>query len=254
MIDIHCHILPELDDGAANLETALDMARLAAADGITRLAATPHMKCWQADLCHSLPGRLEALQRELNLNGIPLRLTGGSEVGIGPELKEDPGDERSYTLNGSRYLLLELPVTDYPLYTDDLVFDLQLRGLTPIIAHPERNVAIQDDLHLMVRLAHRGVLGQLTGDSLLARADRRTRQAAEEMLQRGLVHVIASDGHDGVHRPPQLAAAAGRAAQLVGEARAQAMVTLVPAAILDDEPVGGLLPRVERRRWWQVGR
>jgi protein-tyrosine phosphatase len=228
------------------------MARQAVADGISWMCATPHVRGWQQDCLDLLPARVAALQRELNLNGVQLQLALGSEMRICSELRQPAGNERLYTLNGSRYLLVELPANDYPLYTDEALFDLQLRGLTPILAHPERNGAIQGNIGLMNRLVQRGVLGQLTGDSLLPDAPRMVRKTAEAMLARGLVHLIASDGHNAVSRPPRMAAAVEAAAPMVGEARAQAMVTTAPWAILHDEPLDGSLPPVERKRvgWW----
>jgi len=259
MIDIHCHILPGVDDGAGSLEEALSMARVAVADGIRHMVATPHQMGWD---CQAVAAGVRALRRELDASGIALDLAPGFEMHLSLDLLRQGENERLCTLNGSRYVLLELPLADYPLYADEVIFGLQLRGLVPILAHPERNLAIQADPDPMVKLAERGVLGQLTASSLLDSADRRTRSTAENLLTWGLVQVLATDGHDVHHRAPRLSQAVDAAARIVGREQAEAMVTSIPEAILADQEITTQIPRPvrSRRRWrwlrlpWQVGK
>ncbi len=269
MIDSHCHILPRVDDGPASMEEARAMARVAVADGIRRVVATPHRRGWDPTAARELAMRLRQCQRAISLSGIHLTLVGGTEMMMSHDLLSRAGDERAHTLNGSRYLVVELPHADYPLCTEDVMFDLEVRGLVPILAHPERNVAIQDDLNLMARLVDHGVLGQMTVRSLLPDADRATRSTAQRLLKKGLVHLLATDGHDAERRPPRLAAGVHAAARLVGKKQAEAMVTTIPAAILADREVaaemlrtpervrrwGGLRlwQRSEAGRWWRRG-
>ena len=224
------------------------MARVAVADGIRHMAATPHQMDWD---CRALSAGVRELQRHLEASGIPLDLAYGAELRVSPDLIQRTGEERGCTLNGSRYVLLELPLTDYPLYTDEVVFHLQLRGLVPILAHPERNLAIQADPDLMVKLGERGVLGQMTASSLLDGADRRTRVTAESLLTRGLVQVLATDGHDAHHRAPRLSESVDAAARVVGRELAEAMVTSIPEAILADQEIATQIPQPAKsgRRW-----
>ncbi|PWH18773.1 MAG: hypothetical protein DDG58_06065 [Ardenticatenia bacterium] len=251
MIDTHCHILPGLDDGAASLEEALAMARIAVADGVHRLVATPHQEGWNAAACQHVQAAVQNLQRELNLNGIPLSLSSGMELLVTHDLLQTSDDERAHTLNGSRYILLELPAFDYPLYTAEVIFSLQLRGLVPILAHPERNAVIQDDIGCAVRLLQRGVLMQVSADSLSPAADRAVRRCAQELLRRGLVHLLASDAHNASRRAPRLAAGVQAAARIVGSERAQAMVTRIPEAILADRELDmAAIAAPTPRRWW----
>ncbi len=252
MIDTHCHILPGLDDGAASLDEALAMARLAVADGVRQVVATPHQQSWSATASERIQAAVQNLQRELQLNGIPLSLNSGMELLVTPELLQTSGDERLHTLNGSRYILLELPAFDYPLYTAEVIFSLQLRGLVPILAHPERNAVIQDDVDRVARLVQRGVLIQLSADSLSAAADRDVRRCAHNLLRRGLVHLLASDAHNAARRAPRLAAGVEAAARVVGQERAQAMVTHVPEAILADRELDpAMMTSPRSTRWWQ---
>lgn len=258
MIDIHCHILPAVDDGAGSLEEALSMARVAVTDGVRHMVATPHQMGWD---CQAVAASVRQLQHHLEDSGILLDLAPGVEMHVSPDLLQRTGGERGCTLNGSRYVLLELPLTDYPLYTDEVVFDLQLRGLVPILAHPERNLAIQTNPDLLMNLAERGVLGQMTASSLLDGVDRHTRVTAESLLTRGLVQVLATDGHDAHHRAPRLSESVDAAARVVGGEQAEAMVTSIPEAILADQEMTTQIPQPAKsgRRWrglrlpWQTG-
>ena len=142
-----------------------------------------------------------------------------------------------------------------------MIFALQLRGLVPILAHPERNLAIQADPDLLGKLGERGVMGQLTASSLLDGADRRTRATAEDLLVRGLVQVLATDGHDAHHRAPRLSESLDAAARIVGGEQPEAMVTSIPEAILADQEMTTQIPQLTKsgRRWhglrlpWQTG-
>jgi protein-tyrosine phosphatase len=251
VIDTHCHILPGLDDGPVSMEDARAMAQVAVADGIRRMAATPHRRGWDVAATQDLAARLQQCQRELTAAGIHLTLAGGVEMMMSHDLLDRAGDERTHTLSGSRYLVVELPHGGYPLCTEDVMFDLELRGLVPILAHPERNAAIQDDLNLMAKLVNQGVLGQMTARSLLPDADRATHSTAQRLLKMGLVHLLATDGHDAERRPPRLAAGVQAAARVVGDRQAQAMVTAIPEAVLADREVAADMIRTpERVRWW----
>ncbi|MGQ9502984.1 MAG: tyrosine-protein phosphatase [Anaerolineae bacterium] len=251
VIDTHCHILPGLDDGATSLDESLAMARLAVADGIQQIVATPHQEGWNAMACQRVQATVQNLQRELTLNGIPLLISSGMELLMTHELLQTSGNERAHTLNGSRYILLELPAFDYPLYTAEVIFSLQIRGLTPILAHPERNVVIQQNMARVAWLVQRGVLIQVNADSLSPTADRNVRRCAEQLLRRGLVHLLASDGHNAGRRAPRLAAGVQTAARVVGQERACALVTCIPEAILSDRAleVATLFP--EPTPWWR---
>jgi protein-tyrosine phosphatase len=252
MIDTHCHVLPGLDDGPRSTQEALTMARVAVADGIRRMVATPHQDGWDLAAVQNMAVRLQQFQQQVALTRIGLALTCGIEMRLSHDLLKRGAEERSHTLNRSRYLLVELPPSDYPLYTGEVVFSLQLRGLVPILAHPERNAAIQDDLDLMTQLVQRGVLGQLAVRSLLASADRTVRSTAQRLLRQGLVHLLGTDGHDAEQRAPRLAEGVRAAARVVGRAQAEAMVTTLPEAILADREVDAEMFRPpERVRWWR---
>lgn len=237
MIDFHSHILPAIDDGAATLAEALAMAQVAWDDDVRGIVATPHSVDLGADGLEQLPHLLGQLAAAIKAHQPALELYAGLENYLTPDLAEHAA-ETGRSINGSRYFLVELPMQSYPMYTEQVLFQLQVRGYTPILAHPERNSAIQQDPNLLLRLVERGVLGQVTGGSLLGVFGSKTRHVAETLVQRNLVHLLGSDAHAAQgHRSPRLSQARDRVARLIGKERAQAMVDTVPRAILTDQAV-----------------
>ena len=235
MIDLHCHLLPGIDDGASNLDTSLAMARIAASEGIGTVACTPHI----------LPGvynnrgpavrqAVASLRAKLLEAGITLRLVTGADVHIGPDLAERLEDGRALTLNDSRYLLLELPHHTFPRRLDSLIFGLQAAGYVPILTHPERLDWVADHYDVIQRLTFKSVLMQITAGSLLGGFGRQTRYWAERMLDDGLCHVLATDAHDTKQRGPRLALARELVAQKLGEDEAINVVLRRPQGILEN--------------------
>ncbi len=255
LTDLHTHILPGVDDGAADNAAALAMARAAVEDGIERVAATPHnLRLPHATNRAALDARVAALQRELDAAGLPLAVVAGAEIALIASLPQMLDAGEYVTLNRSRYLLLEPAHTGLPPRMEDLVFQVQVRGLAPILAHPERCAGLERALPLLRRLVERGLLVQITAGSLEGRFGPRPRRLARALLAKGLVHVIASDAHAPADRAPRLRGAEALAARLVGPERAHALVAANPAAILDDLPLEVEPPAPPPRRWfWQRG-
>ncbi len=237
MIDLHCHILPGIDDGAPDLETALEMARVAVADGIEITACTPHIHRGVYDNAGpAIALAIAALQAELDRAGIPLKLIAGADTHIDGELVEGLRSGRIASLNGSDYFLFEPPHHVAPPRMEDVVFDVMLAGYRPILTHPERLTWIEDHYDAIVRMAGRGVLMQITAGSIEGRFGKRPLYWAERMLDEGLVHILATDAHNLRNRKPVLSAARERVAERLGEAEATAMVTSRPAAIIANRP------------------
>ncbi len=254
LTDLHTHILPGVDDGAADYAAALAMAQAAVEDGIVRLAATPHnLRLSPGTDGAALDARVAALQRELDAAGLPLAVVAGAETALIASLPQMIDAGEYVTLNRSRYLLLEPPYAGLPPQLEDLVFQVQVRGLVPILAHPERCAGLGRSLPLLRRLVERGVLLQITAASVEGRFGSGAARLARTLLSAGLVHVIASDAHAPFDRAPRLRRAEAVAARLIGPERAHALVAANPAAILDDLPLE-VEPPVPPRRWfWQRG-
>ena len=237
MIDLHSHILPGIDDGAKTPEIAIEMARIAAADGITVMACTPHILPGvynnSGPAIRAAAGRL---QQEIAKSGIPLALTTGADVHVTPDLVAQLRSGHALTLNDTRYFLLEPPHHVPPPRLEDHVFGLLAAGYVPILTHPERLSWIEAYYQLVKRLAYNGILVQLTAGSLLGRFGRRPRYWAERMLDDGLCHVLASDAHNTDQRAPRMAEARDMAARKLGEVEATNLVLNRPLGILKDVP------------------
>ena len=247
MIDLHCHLLPSLDDGPADLDTALEMARIAVADGITVVACTPHILPGLYD--NRGPEIVAALDRfaaSLNGAGIELRIVAGADIHILPDLITALRSGRALTLGGSRYLLLEPPHYVLPPRIEDTVFEVTAAGYCPILTHPERLAWIETNFELIDRLSRRGVWMQITAGSLTGRFGSRARYWAERLLDDGLVHIIATDAHDCGRRAPLLRDAYCLAIRRVGDDEARRLVIGRPQAVLDDVEPSRVQPPVRR--------
>lgn len=243
MIDLHCHILPGIDDGAPDLESALQMARMAVADGITVVACTPHIYpgLYEND-ARGIGEAIAAFQAELAHRDIALALVCGADVHMVPGLPDAIGEGRVPTLAGSRYLLLEPPHHVAPPRFRESIFDLMVTGCIPVITHPERLTWIEDHYELFVDVVHAGAWLQLTAGSLTGRFGKRCRYWSDRLLDEGLVHVIATDAHDPRRRPPLLAEGFAAAVDRVGAEHATHMVFTRPQGIVADSAPGELPP------------
>lgn len=255
-IDLHSHILPGFDDGAQDDVQALAMARMAAADSVGCIVATPHSVdgVWE-QLPVAVREAAAWLQATCQEQGIDLQIVPGLEAYIAPDLPGRVTREPGCTLGGTRYLLLEFPLQQYPRYVEQTVFELQVAGFVPLIAHPERYTEVIRDPALIYTLVERGVPTQITAASLTGAFGREVQETARMFLTHGLAHVIASDAHGTGLRSPVLSEAVAVAAELIGQDRALAMVTETPARILADERINVPLPEPlssrKRRRWWK---
>ena len=228
MIDLHAHILPGVDDGPATIEAALEMARVATAAGTRAIATTSHVNYVNRLDPADLRSAREALAARLAEAGIELELLAGGEIAPSrlPDLDDD--ELRALALGGGRYVLLECPFSPDGANLEAMVADLQQRGFGVLLAHPERSPAFQRDPAQLTRLVERGALAQVTTGSLTGDFGEIPRRTAAAMLEQGLLHVLASDAHDAIHRGPDLHAADG----VLDEAQGEWMTTAVPAAIV----------------------
>lgn len=243
MIDLHCHILPGIDDGAVDLAMALEMARMAAGDGIRTIACTPHIYPGLYDnQAAGIRRAIASLQAELDAAGIGLRLVEGADVHLDPGLVQGLREGRVPTLAGSRYLLLEPPHHVAPPRFEESVFALMAAGVVPVITHPERLSWIEHDFALFQRLVSRGVLMQVTAGALTGRFGKRPRYWSERFVGEGMTHLLATDAHHPRRRPPLLAEAREAAARLVGAQEATHLVETRPRGIVDDLPPHELPP------------
>jgi protein-tyrosine phosphatase len=237
VIDLHSHILPGLDDGAATLEAAVGIGKAAVADGIHIIAATPHVRSDYPTSPQQMEQQVDSLRKKLRADDVTLELLPGGEIALDrlPELGDD--ELRRFGLGGNpKYLLLEAPYFGWPLGIEDTVFQLQLRGFRVVFAHPERNGDVQASPERLALLVERGMLVQLTAASLDGRLGARPRKTGLRLLELGLAHLLASDAHAPDLRQIGMSAAA----RTVGDDLARWLTEDVPAAIVGD---GEIPPR-----------
>jgi protein-tyrosine phosphatase len=236
MIDTHIHILPGVDDGPETMEETIALARVLVQEGVRAAIATPHYNDeYPRYPAAEIQARVYEVQQVFDHHGIPLHLFPGHEVLIKPGLVEDIQSGRVATLNGSRYLLLELWPTSWLPETERVIFELRAAGIVPVLAHVERYQAIQRDPQKLASLLQQGVLAQITAGSLIGMQGRTAQRSAETLLKKGLIHCLGSDAH-GLHkRPPAVAQSLHAAAKLLSQQRIHQLSELWPGAIVSNE-------------------
>ena len=208
MVDIHCHILHQFDDGSASLAQSLAMARMAAQTGVTDIVATPHFTGKRESLqsLTALVERYRALSRAIGEAGIPVKLHPGAEVLCLEETAELAKKKLLPTIGTTRYLLTEFYFDEDLRFMDDMLYRLSAAGYLPVVAHPERYDAIGEDPLFLERWFRRGYVIQLNKGSILGAFGRRAERAARLILEAGLAHTVASDAHGDDRRTPHMGA------------------------------------------------
>ena len=234
MIDLHSHILPEQDDGARNLQDSLAMARMAVDSGVTAMAATPHCI---SDRSREVYGAWQLLREALEESRIPLRLLLGMEIFGTPDTARMLKEGRLFTLNGSRY-----PLVEFSFYSDGteesrILRDLCNAGYRPLVAHPERYRYIQEDPRILNRWHRMGCLLQVNKGSLLGRFGPAAQETAMELLDRGFVAAVASDAHSARVRTPWMGDVERMLSETVSQRCAQTLLEENPRKILKNEDI-----------------
>ena len=254
MIDLHTHILPSLDDGAGDWDEALEMARLACADGIETVVATPHVLPGLYD--NKRDAILKAVKdfnQLLSERRVPLRVLPGGEYRLDPGLPEQLAGGELLTVNdGGRYLLLEFPSDFIPAHAGRIIYELLLQGVAAVIVHPERNAALVRSPDILLDMVEKGALAQVTAGSLTGLYGRSAAAAAAQLIRAGAVHFVASDAHSTKRRPPVLSGAVSALSRLCGRETADLLVCRNPAAAINSLPVEapGPLPPAQKNKSW----
>jgi protein-tyrosine phosphatase len=254
VIDLHCHILPGVDDGPVNLDFSVAMARAAAENGIQVMVATPHIRADYDVDPDSVEGLVESVNAALEEDGTQLLVLAGGEVSLekAGELADDV--LRQVCLGDSDYVLLESPYRQIDIDIEGIVRDVQSRGFKPLLAHPERCPIFQHDPDRLQRLVNMGVLCSITAASLAGGFGSTVRRFTLELVHDGLVHDVASDAHDHLHRPPDLLAGFESAEGEIPGISSQAswFTVTAPVAILAGRPLPARPdppPKLPTSRW-----
>lgn len=244
MIDIHCHILPNIDDGAKDMEEAVEMARIAYKEGITKIVATPHYIEDGEFISKGLDDKVEKLNNILKEKEIDLEVLTGNEVYITPNMVSLVENRYINTINNNKYLLIELPFLDIPNYTEDIIFKLNLIGITPIIAHPERNKIVSENLNILVKYIDMGALCQINSGSIIGKFGKETMKTALNLIKYNMAHVVASDGHSMRGRKPSLREAYEKVMSLYGNEKAKEFFYINTQKIVEGKEINITLPKI----------
>lgn len=235
MVDIHCHLLPGVDDGSKSWEITEEMCRIALQDGIQHIVCTPHAN---DDYAYDRPAH------EARVQQLRERLSGKLQLSLGCDfhfsfenIQEAIASPEKFTISGTDYLLVEFSDFSISPALIDAVVRFIAMGLTPVITHPERNLVIQKRPEIAIQLAEKGCVMQITANSLTGHWGQTTRKFAHWLLARQAVHVIATDAHDPSHRPPILSRARAELVEHYDEALATALVLDNPRAIVSGRPL-----------------
>jgi len=258
VIDLHCHILPGLDDGPASMEMALDMCRIAVDDGIRTVVATPHMFNGIHDVTpDDVQEKVLELSCLLQEKQIPLQILPGADVHVTKDLPGilDRNEVLTIAAKG-KHLMVELPQDVFPRELQDMLFRVQLKGVTPLISHPERNAEIQKNPGLLRDLILAGSLTQVTAGSIDGTFGSTVQRCALKLLRDNMVHIVATDAHNVSRRPPRLSKARGVVEEEVGKEEAQRFFHDWPALLLEGnyldppEPTASMTEE-KKKGFWQ---
>jgi len=233
VIDIHCHILPAIDDGSPDMETTMRMLDIAARDGIGQIVASPHFRQGERPSLENILDNLRTVQDEAVRRGCPVRLYSGADIRLTYELFEALEKRELPTINGSRYFLLELPDL-IPPNLEDFIFEAKIKGYVPIITHPERNYSLLSAFDKAEPIRESGALFQLTAMSITGDFGRQIRKFSLHLLKKGLVDFVATDAHSTDRRIPVLSTAYAEVSDILNDDEALRMFTENPKAVLEN--------------------
>ncbi|SFB04622.1 MULTISPECIES: tyrosine-protein phosphatase [unclassified Bacillus (in: firmicutes)] len=197
MIDLHCHILPGVDDGPETLADSLAMAKMATQEGIHTIVATPHhLNSTYTNPRWSILNKVEELNNALKQENIDITILPGQETRIYGEMIQGINEDDILTVASSPYVLVEFPSNSVPRYTEQLFFDLQLKGFIPVIVHPERNQELIENPDILYQLVKKGALTQVTAASIAGAFGKKIKNFSLQLVEANLTHFIASDAHN----------------------------------------------------------
>lgn len=203
MIDIHCHIVPSIDDGAKDLEDALKMARIAYSEGIRKIVNTSHYHpSFEYKKGEKLLESVNAFNTLLKLNNIDIEVFIGNELYYSEDIIEIIETKEFYTLNNSKYVLIEFPPVRFPKNLIDIIYEIKIRGYIPILAHVERYNEIQENVNLIYECINEGALIQVNSASIIGKNGKEAKKVSEILLDNNMIHFIATDAHGSQMRRP----------------------------------------------------
>lgn len=234
MVDLHTHILAGIDDGAENLEESYKMCEMAYQDGIRTIVATPHIGKFP-NTKETILAKAKELKEKINSQRLDISLFCGADYEFSPIIFSLIENKSVFTINNSRYLLLDIPYSLMPPNVKQHIAHITACGVVPIISHPERCLEIQESPDILYDIVKSGAIVQITASSITGKLGRKAKETAHLILRHNLAQVIATDAHGMDKRPPLLSEAVDIASGIIGKDSALAMVTTIPQSIIDDK-------------------
>src|SRR3990172_135669 len=226
MIDIHCHLLPNVDDGPTSWEESLEMARIASHDGIRIAVTTPHWiqrTKWEPSP-NEIKKKVEEFNKKLKEKEITITIVPGMEVGISENLPKLVSSGEVLTLGDSDYLLIEIPFVSLPFGIEEIIFNLKVMGIYPILAHPERNQELQKNPKRILELVNAGAFIQVTAGSFCGHFGEQAKRCVIQFAKLGVLHAVASDAHSVKERTPILTSGLKILEEFIGKEQLQLLL------------------------------
>jgi protein-tyrosine phosphatase len=252
MIDIHAHILPGIDDGPEVIDESIEMLHQAQNDGIQAIVATPHTLNGVYTCSPEMVTKgIHNLGTEMKKHNISVTIYPGMEIHICDDFHARLEDNRIISMNNSRYVLIELPAPLIPPQFKEVVFQLRLKGFYPILAHPERNFAVQKHPEMIYDFIEWGVFIQVTAVSVTGFFGSRIKKLCKKLVQNRMVHFLASDAHSSDNRPPVLSDAYFQCEKILNDKKeARALIENNPKNVIENKPIEANEP-IRKKRWFR---
>lgn len=253
MVDLHCHLLPGIDDGSKNMEISLRLAKEATENGVTHALLTPHhMNGRYVNHKRDVIRLTSEFRKQLEAHQIPLTVFPGQEVRINGQLIDAlDKDDILFADEDNRYLMLEFPDDDVPHYTNQMIFALQQRGIIPVIVHPERNTKIMDHPELLYQLLEKGCLSQITASSYVGTFGKKVEDFSKKLIANGQGYLFASDAHDLPGRKYEMRQAFDKLGQEFGQELAERYADNARAIINGENvPINTIKELKRKKRFW----
>lgn len=238
MIDIHCHILPKVDDGSKDLEESLAMARIAQREGIKTIVNTSHFHPdFEYTMGTELIDELESFKEQLQKNNIDIDVVLGNELYYSDNLLEFIEQGDFHTINDSKYLLIEFSPSKLPNNFIDVIYELKIRGYVPIIAHVERYSDVQEDINIICDAINEGALIQVNASSIVGKASLKVNETTDSLLRNNMVHLVGTDAHGSGRRRPLMKEAFDIVCEEYGETKANALFIHNSNKVINNEEI-----------------
>lgn len=250
MIDIHCHILPNVDDGSESLEESIEMAKIAESEGITRIVNTSHCHFdFKYKKGNELKLELEKFNQALKEENINIEVLLGNELYYTSDLIERFDELDFFSMNNSKYILMEFSPINFPKNIEDVIYEIKIRGYIPIIAHAERYKQVQEDVNIVLDCIKEGALIQVNSSSILGKNGEKAEDTSKKLLDNNMVHFVATDAHSSNRRRPLIKDSYNYILKNYGKEVSEKLFIENPTAVIENRDISILNPtKYEEKR------